>query len=142
MQVGHLVIIALGALGAMAGNPFVRKVFLRLEMANRGRGAGASSDDGKYGLLLGSRETFRGGRAIGVLERLAVYLCLVFGFPEGVAMVLAIKGLGRYPELRNGNDSRIGELFIIGTFLSILWSVLWVGVVIGVGHLLECFFVN
>jgi hypothetical protein len=56
---------------------------------------------------------------IGALERAAVASCLLAGFGEGVAIVLAVKGLGRYPELRAPGAA---ERFIIGTFMSLLWA--------------------
>lgn len=49
----------------------------------------------------------------------------------GIAMVLAVKGLGRYPELKNENNARVGELFIIGTFMSMLWALMWAGLAMG-----------
>lgn len=73
-----------------------------------------------------------GGRWIGILERIAAYACLVAGFPAGLAMVLAIKGLGRYPELKVGEDPRVGELFIVGTLASMLWAAAFAGIAIGV----------
>ena len=62
----------------------------------------------------------RGGRIIGVLERVAVAVAILAGWPEGIAIVLAVKGLARYPELREPNAS---EQFIIGTFASVLWAI-------------------
>jgi hypothetical protein len=72
----------------------------------------------------------RGGAWIGALERLAVYVALVAGWPTGLAIVLAVKGLGRYPELRNQEDTGVAERFIIGTFTSVLWAVGCAGVAI------------
>ncbi|HEY0950880.1 hypothetical protein [Nocardioides sp.] len=75
----------------------------------------------------------RGGAWIGALERLAIFAALVAGWPEGLAVVLAVKGLGRYPELRAAEDGvRTGaaERFIIGTFTSVLWSCGCAGVVL------------
>jgi F0F1-type ATP synthase membrane subunit c/vacuolar-type H+-ATPase subunit K len=60
----------------------------------------------------------RGGKWIGVLERVGVAASLVCGWPEGIAIVLAVKGLGRYPELQAGTTER----FIIGTFVSVLFA--------------------
>jgi hypothetical protein len=71
----------------------------------------------------------RGGAWIGCLERAAVYGTLVAGWPEGVAIVLGLKGLGRYPELRNQDHTGTAERFIIGTFTSVLWAVACAGVV-------------
>ena len=42
----------------------------------------------------------RGGAWIGYLERAAISATLLAGWPEGMALVLAVKGVGRYPELR------------------------------------------
>lgn len=64
--------------------------------------------------------TLRGGAWIGVLERLAVVGTLLAGWPEGLAVALAVKGLGRYAELR---DPAVSERFIVGTFASLLWAV-------------------
>ncbi|KAA0023596.1 hypothetical protein [Antrihabitans cavernicola] len=62
----------------------------------------------------------QGGRIIGILERAAVAGAIVAGWPEGMAIVLAVKGLARYPELREPHAS---EQFIIGTFASVLWAI-------------------
>jgi hypothetical protein len=74
-------------------------------------------------------EVLRGGAWIGVFERCAVFATLVAGWPEGLAVVLALKGLGRYSELRGPQDaghaavsSGVAERFIIGTFASVLWA--------------------
>jgi hypothetical protein len=69
----------------------------------------------------------RGGAWIGYLERAAVAATLLAAFPEGLALVLAVKGVGRYPELRDaGRGGRAGadapEEFIIGTLASLLWA--------------------
>ncbi|MFD1719185.1 hypothetical protein [Georgenia deserti] len=67
----------------------------------------------------------RGGTWIGVLERLAITGTILAGFPEAVAVVLAIKGLGRYPELRESHPDRrspAAERFIIGTLASYVWA--------------------
>ena len=72
-------------------------------------------------------EVLRGGAWIGALERLAVYAAVVVGWGPGLAIVLAVKGLGRYPELRNEEDTGAAERFIIGTFTSVLWAVACAG---------------
>ena len=61
----------------------------------------------------------RGGAWIGFLERGAVAATLLAGWPEGIALVLAVKGVGRYSELREANAP---EAFIIGTLASMLWA--------------------
>jgi hypothetical protein len=75
-------------------------------------------------------EVLRGGAWIGVFERCAVYAALASGWPEGLAVVLALKGLGRYSELKAGGGGvdgspptgGVAERFIIGTFASVLWA--------------------
>ena len=67
----------------------------------------------------------RGGATIGVLERAAICVAAMLGSAEGIAVVLAVKGLGRYPELREPGTS---ERFIIGTFTSVLWALACAGV--------------
>ncbi|MBJ8337532.1 hypothetical protein JGU71_01405 [Antrihabitans sp. YC3-6] len=62
----------------------------------------------------------KGGRIIGILERAAIAGAVLAGWPEGMAIVLAVKGLARYPELREPHAS---EQFIIGTFTSVLWAI-------------------
>ncbi|MEF9980176.1 MAG: hypothetical protein RR762_02060 [Glutamicibacter sp.] len=57
----------------------------------------------------------RGGLWIGLLERTAIVGSLWAGWPEGIAVVLAVKGLGRFSELKN---HRAAEQFILGTFAS------------------------
>ena len=78
-------------------------------------------------------QVLRGGAWIGGLERLAVFATLLAGWPEGLAVVLAVKGLGRYPELRAAEEGvRTGaaERFIIGTLVSVLWAAACAGVVV------------
>jgi hypothetical protein len=70
-------------------------------------------------------EVLRGGATIGVLERGAVAMTLLAGFPEGLAVVVAVKALGRYPELRAPGAS---ERFIIGTLVSLVWAASAAGV--------------
>lgn len=64
-------------------------------------------------------EVLRGGLTIGVLERLAVAGAILAGFPEALAVVVAIKGVGRFTELASG-EAR--ERFIIGTLASLIWA--------------------
>ena len=63
----------------------------------------------------------RGGAWLGLLERLAITGSLLAGYPYGIAIVVAIKGLGRYPELREKPIA--SERFVVGTLASLIWSV-------------------
>ena len=81
----------------------------------------------------------RGGAWIGMLERIAITGTILAGFPEGIAVVLAIKGLGRYPELREAHPDKrspAAERFIIGTLASYLWACLCAVGAIGIAKAL------
>ena len=65
------------------------------------------------------REVLRGGLTIGVLERVATAGTIIAGFPEALAIVVAVKGVGRFTELE-APEAR--ERFIIGTFASLIWA--------------------
>lgn len=71
------------------------------------------------GVAATRREVLRGGLTIGVLERLGGAGSIIAGFPEGLAIVVAVKGVGRFTELE-APEAR--ERFIIGTFASLIWA--------------------
>ncbi|MEN3345695.1 MAG: hypothetical protein V7635_2271, partial [Arthrobacter sp.] len=75
----------------------------------------------------------RGGAIIGVLERLAVCLAILAGQPVAIAYVVAIKGLGRFAELKGTPVA--AERFIIGTLTSMLWAA-------GIAALAKVFFLG
>ncbi|WP_314215217.1 hypothetical protein [Pseudarthrobacter equi] len=62
----------------------------------------------------------RGGAIIGVLERLGVCLAILAGQPVAIAYIVAVKGLGRFAELKETPVA--AERFIIGTLASMLWA--------------------
>jgi hypothetical protein len=74
----------------------------------------------------------RGGAWVGYFERAAISATLLAGWPEGMALVLAVKGVGRYPELRGPESvqSHAPETFIIGTLASVLWAAACAGVAV------------
>lgn len=116
-----LLVVLAGLVAVVAGGPLTARVF---DLVDRDETPGRSLD--RAGQVL------RGGAWIGALERGAILATLVAGWPGGLAVVLAVKGLGRYPELRAAEDGvRTGaaERFIIGTFTSVLWAVACAGVV-------------
>jgi F0F1-type ATP synthase membrane subunit c/vacuolar-type H+-ATPase subunit K len=118
----NILLLLAGALAVTGGGPLTTSV---MALADR-RSTRAQSTQ-KAG------EVLRGGALIGALERMAIYASLVAGWPEGIAVVLAIKGLARYPELRSPDQpasvtpQAVAERFIIGTFSSVLWAVACAG---------------
>jgi hypothetical protein len=73
-------------------------------------------------------DILRGGAWIGALERAAIAGALLAGWPEGLAVVVAVKGLGRFSELRA--SSAAAERFIVGTLASALWAAACAGVAV------------
>lgn len=115
-----VLVSAAGLLSVVGGGPLTTVVFNLVDRP------GTAPDD----TLEQAGEVLRGGAWIGAFERLAAFAAVVSGWPEGLAIVLAIKGLARYPELKADARSGIAERFIIGTFASVLWSLACAGVVI------------
>jgi hypothetical protein len=111
----RLLTVAAGVVAVAGGGLVTTQVFGIVDRSSPVRRAG---------------EVLRGGAWIGALERLAVFVTLVAGWGAGLAIVLAVKGLGRYPELRNQEDTGAAERFIIGTFTSVLWAVACVGLAV------------
>lgn len=86
-------------------------------------GAAAGPEDGSGGIAVPTAppvDVLRGGLIIGFLERAAVAVAIFSGQPVAIAYVVAIKGLGRYPELKD--TPAASERFIIGTLASMLWA--------------------
>lgn len=131
------IVAALGALAVFAGGRVVLWVFALAERKNAlspskpaASPAAASSparqeverapgEDESVPPIAAAADVLRGGAWIGTLERLAIFASLIAGYPEGLAVALALKGLARYPELK-ATTSGAAERFIIGTFTSVL----------------------
>ena len=87
---------------------------------DRGNGRAHDAADGPTGPQ--AQTALRGGTWIGILERIAVTGCVLAGDMTSVALVVAVKGLGRYPELRENPGA--SERFVIGTLTSMIWAAL------------------
>lgn len=109
--------VAVAMLGLAAvgiGGPLAVGVFRFVDRA-------ADGGDAKADSVEAAGELLRGGAWIGCLERAGAYTTVVAGWPEGLALIIAVKGLGRYAELRHV-DNGTAERFIIGTFVSMLFA--------------------
>ncbi|WP_068275369.1 hypothetical protein [Aldersonia kunmingensis] len=113
--VGATVVLSVAA-ATLGGLPFAPFAF---RIARRQRDF-ANGDVAEPGPL-------RGGQMIGVFERLAIAITILAGWPEGIVVVLGVKGLARYPELREPK-AHAPEQFIIGTFASVLWALAMGGI--------------
>jgi hypothetical protein len=143
----HAVFIVLGLVAAaVGGNHVTLAVFDAIDGGHEGHEAAGLEPDGQPGQpeqsgqpgppgqqsqpapdpgsLRAAGTVLRGGAWIGILERLAIFATLAARWPEGIAVVLAVKGLGRYPELRAAHRPGLAERFIIGTLVSVLWAAL------------------
>ncbi|MBF4561952.1 hypothetical protein ITJ43_07330 [Microbacterium sp. VKM Ac-2870] len=118
------------ALAVVGGDPFARWV---LTLADGGR----TREGTRGGILVEmmtervgdaprEEEILRGGTTIGYLERTAAALGILAGFPGAVAVVIALKGIGRFTELAT---PAARERFIVGTMASLLWACAVAGVV-------------
>ncbi|MBA2445578.1 MAG: hypothetical protein H0V49_09635 [Nocardioidaceae bacterium] len=107
-----VVMMGLGAIGI--GGPLTVGVFRFVDRAGDGGDTQADS-------MEAAGELLRGGAWIGCLERAGAYTTVVAGWPEGLALIIAVKGLGRYAELRHV-DNGTAERFIIGTLVSMLFA--------------------
>lgn len=118
VQVTVLVIAV--AVAAAGGSPIVLGAFsIAHRQAARRRSPGIDRGDESAALADDDEGPLRGGFTIGILERIAVTVSILTAWPQGIAIVMAVKGLARYPELRNPDAS---EQFIIGTASSVLWA--------------------
>lgn len=111
-----VVIVLCAVLAVAGGGPLTATVLWLVDRGDTRRRGAPVQEAG---------EVLRGGAWIGALERTAVFVTLVGGWPEGVAVVLGVKGLGRYSELKAPGTA---ERFIIGTMVSVLWAVAAAGV--------------
>lgn len=64
----------------------------------------------------------RGGKTIGILERLLVFMFVLAGKPEGVGFVIAAKSVFRIGELTKQQDREHAEYIMIGTLKSFTYS--------------------
>ncbi len=131
-------VLLAGGVFAMLGNGVIRWLLRRIDQAARQAVDEEVRQTRQQLGLVEAQKELPGGRWVGILERIAIYACIVSGFASGMAIVLAVKGLGRYADLKTESESgtsRKGELFIIGTFASVLWAAMWAGVAYGVVRL-------
>lgn len=116
--------ILLALLGIVGGSPITIAV---LGFSSRGSGSTPAVEGEHGGIVVNEgiapeirrAEVLRGGTIIGYLERLALIAAIVLGHLEIVAVLIAVKGLGRFSEL---DSPEIRERFIIGTLVSLVWA--------------------
>lgn len=134
-----LAVAIIGAATTWGGSPLVRLLF---RLADRSesppamtpaagfQGSEASeaatadlnqaAETAETGAIQAAADHLRGGFWIGLLERLAIFATIMAGFGQGLIVILGVKSLARYPELRAEDRRGAAERFIIGTFASSL----------------------
>lgn len=127
-----LVAVVLAVLGGGSASTVVLALATRGSVPQGAFGgilvAPRGQEDDPSALRRPTREVLRGGATIGMLERLAVVAVILAGYPEALAVVIAIKGVGRFSELGEAAEAR--ERFIIGTLVSWLWAATCAAVVL------------
>lgn len=121
-----LLALGIAALGVVAGSPLTMLVLRRAAPAQserEGVAGGIVVDDANGSA---PREVLRGGAIIGYLERAAIVASIVVGHPEAIAVLVAVKGLGRFSEL---SAPEVRERFIIGTLVSMIWAAACGGII-------------
>lgn len=102
-------------------------VVVRLVLAVTG-----TIDPGPDGALQGPERRLKGGRLLGPLERLFILGLGLGGNLTAAAIVVAAKGLLRWPELSSPDEQRevhrLTEYFLVGTFVS--WMIALAGLVL------------
>lgn len=114
-----LIVLAAFALSAGAGAPLTAGI---LRLAGRRRRRPEPTPTLQPVAEPAPEEILRGGLWIGILERLAVTGCILVAYPAGIAVVVAIKGLGRFSTLRDEPTTGVSERFLVGTLTSYLWA--------------------
>jgi hypothetical protein len=116
-----LVVVVIGLVATLVGSPLVRVVLRLADRPPHKKPKTPGDEPAEAPGIEAASAQLRGGHWIGLLERLAIYASILAGFSAGIAVVLAIKGLARYPELK-ATTSGAAERFIIGTFSSVLFA--------------------
>ena len=117
-----LLAIGFAVLGVVGGSPLAVLVlrWAAPDVAKAGEHGGILvNEKGEAPPKAATREVLRGGTTIGYLERVAIVGAAAIGRVEVIAVIVAIKGLGRFSEL---DSAAARERFIIGTLVSMIWA--------------------
>jgi len=104
--------VGLVALATAGGGPLVAFMFGVITLREKKRGRKQEKPE---------REVLRGGAPIGYLERFGLVGAVMIGQPAAIAIIVAVKGLGRFTEL---DTAAARERFIVGTLGSLIWAAL------------------
>ena len=94
---------------------FVSKFYKQWELKN----AQPKKEKGKE-----DKSLPRGGKYIGMLERVLILTFVFAGCPEGIGFLLAAKSVFRFGDLQKASEVQQTEYVLIGTFLSFAIAIL------------------
>jgi hypothetical protein len=118
-----LLALGLVALATAGGGPlvsFVLRVIVKSpQKAGKHGGIVPDEEQHRKGVKTRRHEVLRGGATIGYLERFGVVGAILVGQPAAIAIIVAVKGLGRFTEL---DTAAARERFIVGTLGSLIWA--------------------
>jgi len=80
-------------------------------------------DEGSDLSVIHSRGLKDGGKIIGYLERLLIYLFILVNQPSAIGFLIAAKSVFRFGELKDRDKRMEAEYIIIGTLLSFLFGI-------------------
>lgn len=87
---------------------------MKLQMVFFSPAATGSGDDGLP----------RGGRIIGMLERMLIFIFVLAGKPEGAGFLIAAKSVFRIGDLTHKEDRHRAEYIMIGTLFSFTYAII------------------
>lgn len=70
------------------------------------------------------RGLHEGGKIIGILERVLIFIFMMLGQYAGIGFLVAAKSIFRFGEFKESENRMEAEYIIIGTFASFLFSIL------------------
>ena len=134
-----LLTLGLVSLATAGGGPLVafllRVIVKTPQKAGKHGGIVLADDDAeespnrvKKAKTKAGHEVLRGGATIGYLERFAVVGAVLVGQPAAVAIIVAVKGLGRFTEL---DSAAARERFIVGSLGSLIWAATCATAIVG-----------
>ena len=120
--VAALMVLGVGLVQMSTGNVLVRLVLAATGTVNPAR----------HGQVDDPETQLKGGRLLGPMERLFIVGLGLAGQPTAAAIVVAAKGLLRFPELSSRRDQerihQLTEYFLVGSFVS--WLVALSGLIL------------
>ena len=115
VKLEYLIVLVAYLLVTIPASIFVSKFYKQWELKN----AQPKKEKGKE-----DKSLPRGGKYIGMLERVLILTFVFAGCPEGIGFLLAAKSVFRFGDLQKASEVQQTEYVLIGTFLSFAIAIL------------------